>query len=237
MALVNRAVTSGFGATILPGLELRDGVPAQLRTLVAVPILLTTQAALEEQIERLEIHYLASPEGELHFALLSDWTDAATETVAGDDALLDAAAAGIARLNRRYGPAAGGRPLPPAPSPAGLERRAAALDGLGTQARQAPRAEPAAARRDRYDLRGRRRTARRRRPPASATSSRSMPIRGCRAKRPAGWSARWRTRSTVRGSMPARGASSKAMACCSRASRRRCRSAAKARCSSASSPA
>jgi cyclic beta-1,2-glucan synthetase len=108
MALVNRGVTRGFGATILPGLDLRGGVPSHLRTMVAVPILLTTQAALEEQIERLEIHHLASPEGELYFALLSDWTDAATETVAGDDALLDAAAAGIARLNRRYGPAAGG---------------------------------------------------------------------------------------------------------------------------------
>jgi cyclic beta-1,2-glucan synthetase len=108
MALVNRSVTRGSGATILPGLELRNGVPPHLRTMVAVPILLTTQAALEEQIERLEIHHLASPEGELHFALLSDWADAATETVAGDDALLEAAATGIARLNRRYGPAAGG---------------------------------------------------------------------------------------------------------------------------------
>src|SRR5437667_11739906 len=76
--------------------------------MVSVPILLTTQAALEGQIERLEIHHLASPEGELYFALLSDWTDAATETVAGDNALLEAAAAGIARLNRRYGPVAGG---------------------------------------------------------------------------------------------------------------------------------
>jgi len=108
MALVNRGITREFGATILPGLALRDGVPAHLRTMVAVPVLLSTQAALEEQIERLEIHHLASPEGELYFALLSDWSDAVTETVAGDHALLDAAAAGIARLNRRYGPAAAG---------------------------------------------------------------------------------------------------------------------------------
>ncbi|MGH8204572.1 MAG: glycosyl transferase, partial [Steroidobacteraceae bacterium] len=108
MALVNRAVTRGFGATLLPGLALRDGIPAHLRTVVAVPILLTTQDELEEQIERLEIHHLASPESELHFALLSDWKDAATETVEGDDALLEAAAAGIARLNLRHGPAAGG---------------------------------------------------------------------------------------------------------------------------------
>ena len=108
VAIVNRVVTSGFGTTILPGLELRDGVTLNLRTMVAVPTLLTTQAALEEQIERLEIHYLASPEGDLHFALLSDWTDASTEHAGGDDALLDAAAEGIARLNRRYGPAPGG---------------------------------------------------------------------------------------------------------------------------------
>ncbi|MEX0638696.1 MAG: glycosyl transferase, partial [Burkholderiales bacterium] len=108
VALVNRVVTRGFGATLLPGLELREGIPAHLRTVVAVPVLLTTQAELEEQIERLEIHHLASPERELHFALLSDWRDAATESVAGDDALLDAAAAGIARLNLRHGPAAGG---------------------------------------------------------------------------------------------------------------------------------
>jgi cyclic beta-1,2-glucan synthetase len=108
MALVNRSVTRGFGATILPGLELRDGVPPHLRTLVAVPILLTTQAALEEQIEHLEIHHLANPDGELYFALLSDWTDAAAETAPGDDELLEAAAAGIARLNRRYGAAPAG---------------------------------------------------------------------------------------------------------------------------------
>ncbi|MFL6564065.1 MAG: glycosyl transferase, partial [Burkholderiales bacterium] len=108
MALVNRAVTREVGATILPGLALRDGVPGELRTLVAVPILLSTREELEEQIERLEIHYLASPEGELHFALLSDWTDADAESIEGDEALLAAAAAGIARLNRRHGPAAGG---------------------------------------------------------------------------------------------------------------------------------
>jgi len=108
MALVNRAVTREVGATILPGLALREGVPAELRTLLAVPILLSTPEALEEQIERLEIHYLASPEGELHFALLSDWTDADDESIEGDEALVEAAAAGIARLNRRHGPAPGG---------------------------------------------------------------------------------------------------------------------------------
>lgn len=108
VALVNRAVTRRFKATTLPGLELWGGVPVHLRTIVAVPTLLTSQAVLDEQIGRMETHYLSSPDDELHYALLSDWTDAATETVEGDEALLDAAAEAIARLNHRYGPATGG---------------------------------------------------------------------------------------------------------------------------------
>ncbi len=108
VALVNRAVTSSFGAALLPALELRDGIPSHLRTLVAVPALLTTPAAIEELVEHLEIHHLASPEGDLHFALLSDWTDAATEHAPGDEALLALAVAGVARLNARYGAAPGG---------------------------------------------------------------------------------------------------------------------------------
>ncbi|MGB6307345.1 MAG: glucoamylase family protein [Steroidobacteraceae bacterium] len=108
IALVNRSVTRGLGATILPGLALREGIPAHLRTLIVVPALLTTRASIEEQIERLEIHYLASPDAELHFALLSDWTDAPTEHTAGDAALLDIAAEGIGRLNRLHGAAPAG---------------------------------------------------------------------------------------------------------------------------------
>ena len=108
IALVNRTVAFGFGPTPLPALELREGIPPKLRTLVVVPVLLTTKAAITELIERLEVHHLASPDGDLHFALLSDWTDAATEHVDGDDDLLAWAAAGIARLNRQYEPASGG---------------------------------------------------------------------------------------------------------------------------------
>ena len=108
VALVNRFVTHAFGATPLPAMELAAGVPAHLRTLVAVPTLLTTHASVAEQVERLEIHHLASPEGDLHFALLSDWVDADNESEIEDEALLQGALNGIAELNRRYGAAPGG---------------------------------------------------------------------------------------------------------------------------------
>jgi cyclic beta-1,2-glucan synthetase len=108
LALVNSAVTRGYGTSVLPGLALRDGIPPEMRTLVVVPTLLTTRAALDEQIDNLEILHLGNPDGELYFALLSDWKDAPAESVEGDQALLDAAAAGIADLNRRHAPAVAG---------------------------------------------------------------------------------------------------------------------------------
>jgi cyclic beta-1,2-glucan synthetase len=103
VAVINRAVVHASRPEALPALELRDGVPADLRTMVVVPTALTTLTAITEQLERLEIHYLASRDGELYFALLSDWTDSTTQTAPGDDELLGAAGDGITLLNRRYG--------------------------------------------------------------------------------------------------------------------------------------
>src|SRR6266571_1556283 len=108
IALLNRSVTALVTPAVLPRLELRDGVPPHLRTMVVVPMLLTDGAEVEVQIERLEVHYLANPNGDLRFAILSDWLDAPTESMPGDDETLGAAREGIARLNRRHGPAPDG---------------------------------------------------------------------------------------------------------------------------------
>jgi len=100
VAIVNRVVTRSIGATQLPALELRDGIPESLRTIVVVPTLLTNATAIREQIERLEVHCLASVQGEVYFALLCDWKDADTQHTEDDAMLLQTAVAGIAELNR-----------------------------------------------------------------------------------------------------------------------------------------
>jgi len=105
IALLNRSVTALVVPAVLPRLDLPDGVPPHLRTLVVVPMLLTDHAEVAAQIERLEVHYLANPEGDLRFALLSDWTDASTKDMPGDDEILNAARTGIERVNRRHGAA------------------------------------------------------------------------------------------------------------------------------------
>ena len=102
IALVNRAVMELLGPRRLPRLALADGVPPSLRTMVVVPTLLANEADIAEQVSALEIHYLANPTGDLYFAILSDWTDAPTETTPRDEALLAAARDGIARLNARH---------------------------------------------------------------------------------------------------------------------------------------
>jgi cyclic beta-1,2-glucan synthetase len=102
-AAMNLWVTRICRPRPLPGLELADGVPPELRTVIALPVLLTSVADIGARVSSLEVHYLATQDGDIHFALLSDWLDADSESTACDDELLAAAAAGIARLNRSYG--------------------------------------------------------------------------------------------------------------------------------------
>jgi hypothetical protein len=69
--------------------------------MVVVPTMLTSAAGVDRLIETLEIHHLANRDQHLHFALLTDFCDAPTETVPGDQALLQQARAGIEMLNQK----------------------------------------------------------------------------------------------------------------------------------------
>ncbi|HEY4123128.1 MAG TPA: glucoamylase family protein [Rhizomicrobium sp.] len=105
MALVNRLITQRLGPASLPGMALREGIPDSLRTLLAVPTLLSDEESIESHIRTLEVHYLSNTDRNLHFALLTDWEDSDTETTTHDDPLLAAAQKGIAELNAHYGEA------------------------------------------------------------------------------------------------------------------------------------
>ena len=100
--IINFLVTKLMPATIIPGLALREGVTADLKTLVVIPSLLTSHDDIEELVERLEVHFLSNAEGEIYFALLTDWTDADNEAKSNDLELLTAALDGIDALNKRH---------------------------------------------------------------------------------------------------------------------------------------
>ncbi|HEY7369182.1 MAG TPA: glycosyl transferase, partial [Thermoanaerobaculia bacterium] len=110
IAIVNRDVTELVGPRRLPKLELVEGVPRELATLVAVPALLSDEAEIEELAGRLEVHALANPEPELTFALVTDWLDSPQELSPEDEVLLAEARHAIARLNSRHPPPSGRGP-------------------------------------------------------------------------------------------------------------------------------
>jgi len=86
----------------LPKMDYSEGIPEQDCTLVAVPSMLSSEKAIEELADELEVRYLANLEAHLYFALLTDFTDAPEEKMPGDDALLAYAVKRIEALNHRY---------------------------------------------------------------------------------------------------------------------------------------
>ena len=108
IAFLNSAITRLIRPEALPALDLAGVVPAAFRTVVAIPILLTSRAEVDEALANLESRYLASARGELYFALLADGVDADSAIVPQDQELVAAGRRGIDSLNRRYGPASAG---------------------------------------------------------------------------------------------------------------------------------
>jgi cyclic beta-1,2-glucan synthetase len=105
IAIVNRVITRQVGGLPLPGLELRDGIPSDCRTIIVIPTMFTNSASIQDHIQRLEVHYLSNPDENFVFGLLSDYHDAKAEYCEEDNMLLLQAARGIAQLNEQYGPA------------------------------------------------------------------------------------------------------------------------------------
>jgi cyclic beta-1,2-glucan synthetase len=99
----NRANPRLIKPAILPALDLAGVVPEEFRTLIAVPILLSTRAEIDEALANLESQHLAGARGELYFALLADGVDAPAAEIATDEELVSAGRRGIAALNARYG--------------------------------------------------------------------------------------------------------------------------------------
>ncbi|HEX6058246.1 MAG TPA: glucoamylase family protein, partial [Gemmatimonadaceae bacterium] len=102
--VVNQLVTAFLPPRTLPKLDLRDaaGIPPEFRTAVVIPTLFPSVESVHEALENLEVQFLANREAHLHFAVLSDFTDAETETRESDAAILDAAVEGVRALNARY---------------------------------------------------------------------------------------------------------------------------------------
>ena len=102
VAVINRLISESARPQHLPRLALLDGIPAAHRVMVVIPAMLTSAASTAALAHRLHLHYLANPEPQAQFALLTDWADADTAQSESDAPLLDEALCRIAELNARY---------------------------------------------------------------------------------------------------------------------------------------
>ena len=102
--------------------DLSHGIPPEAITMVVIPVIWSTVKEVQELAERLELHYLANRDSNIHFALLGDLVDADAEILSkerghtsfkgkgthggmspiDDAAVLAAAAVSIEKLNCMY---------------------------------------------------------------------------------------------------------------------------------------
>ncbi len=100
--VVQRIVASLVPPHRLPRLDFAEGIPENARTMVVVPVLFGSVEEVERLLAHLEVQALGNLDPRIHFAVLSDFKDAQTPSVAGDQEILSAAVAGIEALNRRH---------------------------------------------------------------------------------------------------------------------------------------
>lgn len=105
----NTIISHVFTPTMLPKLELKNGIPDELATFVIVPTLLTSADRTANLIGQIEVYYLANREKNLFFALVGDFRDAPSQDQEKDEEIVRTALDGIEELNRKY--SGDGKPL------------------------------------------------------------------------------------------------------------------------------
>lgn len=102
ISLVNWLASIVVKPQMLPRMDYSEGLPNEMRTLVVVPSMFSSAEDVDELLEGLEVRFLANRDEHLHFALLTDFTDAHVEVTEQDAGLLQMAERRIDELNETY---------------------------------------------------------------------------------------------------------------------------------------
>jgi cellobiose phosphorylase len=101
-ALVNWLATLLVTPHPLPRMDFSEGIPQEFHTLVVIPTMLTSSQNIENLVETLEVRFLANRDDNLHFGLLTDFTDAHEKTLPEDELLVRLVRKKIEELNEKY---------------------------------------------------------------------------------------------------------------------------------------
>ena len=102
VAVVSWLVTLLATPQPLPRMDFSKGIPAEHKTLVVIPTMLTSTQNIEDLARGLEVRFLANREDQLFWGLLTDFRDADQEQQPEDEALLQLARCRIEELNEKY---------------------------------------------------------------------------------------------------------------------------------------
>ena len=100
--IVNWIVCKVMKPDFFARMELKNGIPEILSTIIAVPTLLPDEKRVEELIGNLESHYLSNRENNLYFALIGAFRDSDYPSREDDDDIIETALRGIKELNNKY---------------------------------------------------------------------------------------------------------------------------------------
>lgn len=101
--LVNLLLIQILPPTLLPRMSFENVLPSKCKTLVVIPSMLLHPEAIQEEIHRLEIRYLANPDPFLYFSLFYDFSDSPQQHTKEDAALIEIALNELKALESKYG--------------------------------------------------------------------------------------------------------------------------------------
>ncbi|MCJ7549926.1 MAG: hypothetical protein MUQ30_09625, partial [Anaerolineae bacterium] len=102
VSLINWLITLAIPPRVLPKMDFEDGIPADCKTLVVIPSLLSNAAEVKSLLKQVELHFLRSQDAHLYFALLTDLPDTPQQRESGTDPLVAQVTAGIRALNEKH---------------------------------------------------------------------------------------------------------------------------------------
>lgn len=101
--MVHAAIGLCCKPTTLVRYDFSRGLPEDAKTMVVIPIIWATREDVDDVLGRLEVHYLANRQDNIHFAILADFADSNQETQPNDGQLVARAVRGIEALQNKYG--------------------------------------------------------------------------------------------------------------------------------------
>ena len=102
VAIINWLANMIAKPFLLPRMDFSKGIPEQNRSMVVVPTILSSAEGINDLAEGLEVRFLANRDEHLQYALVTDFKDAATETLPEDELLAETVLNKIIELNKKY---------------------------------------------------------------------------------------------------------------------------------------